>query len=43
LLIRGPQPAPATKAQADTVSIEQVEQALEDLDLLAPVAQPAQL
>ena len=37
LMIRTPEPVPAgTKAKLGSVNIEQVEQALEDLDLLAP-------
>ena len=40
LLIHAPEPAvtpdPAMKAKAEMVSMDQVEEALEDLDLLAP-------
>jgi anti-sigma factor RsiW len=43
VMMQTPAPQPQTKAQMDTVSIEQVEQSLENLDLLAPVGAGAEL
>ena len=38
LLVRAPETAPPLKAQIEPVSMEQVEEALEDMDLLVPPA-----
>jgi hypothetical protein len=49
LLVRGPQPAGVTEpdgvkqAQNDTVNMDTLEETLEDLDLLAPIGEPAEM
>jgi anti-sigma factor RsiW len=49
LLVRGPQPAGVTEpdgvkqAQNDTINMDTLEETLEDLDLLAPIGEPAEM
>ena len=43
IMMQAPPPEPQTKAKMEPVSIEQVEQSLENLDLLAPLGPGAEL